>query len=396
MFSPDKSDQLSPRDKQWANLRSLKFSSSMFHSQILSLTGRKGRQKFGFRQRVVLRRLRQQIKSSSDFLVTGILTFRRVLQGLVPSTLEEVLAFVSLSHVISEELWFKGRMTEPLNFHAGFPGWMRAIRSKAEQAAFQELAACLWPGSALAFESGGKRAESVLSTVVHSGIIQSDIPILSEKATECPATDTFEMSDVLREVNFSEIFEFPQSLTALEIPCLGAVESGLPAWNDVPPDMLHHSSTLSSYMDTTMDTLPAFEDTVQQLLGQSHASDNFHFSDFVDIRHWENLPDQPLDVIPSAPIPAIDSEDKIVEVEAEVEAEMAPSEVDTIQSMVISENTGDSLPPIELVDDTSIGMVEVIGGNASKIGVLVLLCATAIFQTVLTYMNCKYCNSSPD
>jgi hypothetical protein len=380
MSSLDKSDQVLPQDKQWANLRTLRFSSSMFHSQILSLTGREGRQKFGFRQRVVIRRLRKQIKSSSDFLITGILTFRRVLQGSVPSTLEEVLAFVSLSHVMSEELWFKGKMADPLNFNAGFPSWMRAIQSKAEQAAFQELAACLWPGSALAFETGGKPAESALPAVVRSETAQSDIPIPSNEATKVPATDIFNMSDVLDEENFPEIFEFPHLSTALEIPYLGAVASGLPAWNDVPPDMLHHSSPLSSYMDTTMDILPYFENTVQQLLGQSHASDDFKFSDFLDIRHWENSPGQPLDPIPSA------SEARIVEIEAEV----ASSDPDTIQSTATSETLCNSSQPKKLVEDESMGMVELVGDQASESGVLAILCATAIFQIVLGYMNCKF------
>jgi hypothetical protein len=308
--------------------------------------------------------------------------------------LEEVLAFVSLSYVMSEELWFKGRMTEPLDFNAGFPGWMRAIRSKAEQAAFQELAACLWPGSALAFESEGKPAESDLSKVVQSEIIQSDIPILSNKATEFSATDIPDVSDVLDTEDFPEFFEFPQSPISLKTPYLDAVAFGLPAWNDELPDILPHSSPLSSHMDTTMDSLPRFEDTLQQLLGQSHASDDFHFSDFLDTRYWENPPDPPLDPTPLAPIPATDSEAKIIGVEAE--AEVAPTDANTIQSTVTSESPSNSLQPNELVEDESLGMVEVVGDKASESGVLAILCATAIFQIVLSYMNCKCCNNIPD
>ncbi|KAI9687403.1 MAG: hypothetical protein M1820_010472 [Bogoriella megaspora] len=383
----DKSDKVSPQGKQWANLRNLRFSSSTFHSQILSFTDREGRRKFGFRQRAVIRRLRQQIKSSSEFLVTGILTFRGILHGLVPSTLEEVLAFVSLSHVMFEELCFKGSTTKPLDFNTGFPHWMRAIRGEAERAAFQELATCLWPGSGLAFASEGAPYESIFSTAVQSEIIQAGLQNLTNNATELPETDLFGMSGVLDTEEFPEVFEFSQSVTPEDLQ-LGTVASNMPLYNDLPSNMLH-SSPLSSYMDTmigtAMETLPYFRGPVQELLGQSHASDHFQLSDVPDIRPWEDWPGPLIDLTPPTPIPAKNSEANIIEMGAE--AEVGLSGTSTAQPACISESPSSSLQPKDLVGDDLIGMVEVTGDKASGNTAIAILCATVIFQIVLSYMN---------
>jgi len=74
----------------------------------------------------------------------GILTFRAVLHGQIPTTLADIFAFASLSYVISKTLHTNGHLDES-DILSGILDWRAAITDERERLALDEIAKQLWP-----------------------------------------------------------------------------------------------------------------------------------------------------------------------------------------------------------------------------------------------------------
>jgi hypothetical protein len=133
--SNDNSRQI-PRESQWATLRGLREASmyhyNQFHKVTLDSTS------------ADVRKLRKSYVAAKNMLEMGILTFRDVLRGQIPTTLVDIFAFASLSYVISKTLHSHGHIDES-DILSGILDWRAAIVDEKERSAFDEIAKRLWP-----------------------------------------------------------------------------------------------------------------------------------------------------------------------------------------------------------------------------------------------------------
>ncbi|KAF4632634.1 hypothetical protein G7Y89_g5488 [Cudoniella acicularis] len=125
-----------PRDSQWATLRSLREASRYYYDQFVKLTAVSTSRD--------IRRLGKSFGTAKNMLEIGILTFRDVLHGKTPESLEQVFAFASLSYMISKSLHAKGHLEES-DILSGLLDWRSVIANEKEQLAFDEIAKLLWP-----------------------------------------------------------------------------------------------------------------------------------------------------------------------------------------------------------------------------------------------------------
>lgn len=135
--SNDNSRQI-PRESQWATLRSLRMASMYHYKQFTRVTANS--------TSTNIRKLRKSYVTAKNMLDMGILTFRNVLHGQIPTTLVEIFAFASLSYVISKTLHSNGHIDES-DILSGILDWRAAIVDESEKSAFDEIAKQLWPES---------------------------------------------------------------------------------------------------------------------------------------------------------------------------------------------------------------------------------------------------------
>ncbi|KAK3296691.1 uncharacterized protein B0H64DRAFT_390091 [Chaetomium fimeti] len=103
-------------------------------------------------------RLRSKFPSSRALADCGTLVYRDVLDGLCPSTLEEIFAFASLSHAMSRILVRQKRM-EDAQVLLGVQRWRDCIGNVDEKSVFDTLASEMWPSSCM-FSTQPERAAS--------------------------------------------------------------------------------------------------------------------------------------------------------------------------------------------------------------------------------------------
>lgn len=125
-----------PRESQWATLRSLREASTYHYHQFTKVTADSTSPD--------IRKLRKSYVTAKNMLEMGILTFRAVLHGQIPTTLAEIFAFASLSYVISKTLHAKGHLDES-DILSGLWDWRAAITDERERLALDEIAKQLWP-----------------------------------------------------------------------------------------------------------------------------------------------------------------------------------------------------------------------------------------------------------
>lgn len=135
--SNDNSHQV-PRESQWATLRSLRMASTYHYKQFIKVTADSTSPD--------VRKLRKSYVTAKNMLDMGILTFRNVLYGQIPTTLVDIFAFASLSYVISKTLHSNGHIDES-DILAGILDWRAAIVDESERSTFDEIARQLWPES---------------------------------------------------------------------------------------------------------------------------------------------------------------------------------------------------------------------------------------------------------
>ncbi|CZR61567.1 uncharacterized protein PAC_11464 [Phialocephala subalpina] len=133
--SNDSSRQI-PRESQWTTLRSLRRASMYHYKQFTKVTTDS--------TSADIRRLRKSYITAKNMLDMGILTFRNVLHGQIPTTLVDIFAFASLSYVISKTLHSNGHIDQS-DILAGIVDWRAAIADESERSAFDEIANRLWP-----------------------------------------------------------------------------------------------------------------------------------------------------------------------------------------------------------------------------------------------------------
>ncbi|KAH6840603.1 hypothetical protein B0I37DRAFT_384656 [Chaetomium sp. MPI-CAGE-AT-0009] len=93
-----------------------------------------------------IRRLRSRFPSFRALADCGTLVYRDVLDGLCPGTLEEIFAFASLSHAMSQILVRQKRMEEA-QVLSGVQRWRDCIDNGDERSVFDTLASSMWPSS---------------------------------------------------------------------------------------------------------------------------------------------------------------------------------------------------------------------------------------------------------
>lgn len=133
--SNDSSRQI-PRESQWTTLRSLRMASMYHYKQFTKVTADS--------TSADIRKLRKSYVTAKNMLDMGILTFRNVLHGQIPTTLVDIFAFASLSYVISKTLHTNGHIAES-DILAGILDWRDAIVDESERSAFDDIANRLWP-----------------------------------------------------------------------------------------------------------------------------------------------------------------------------------------------------------------------------------------------------------
>ena len=136
IFSQRKSrlDMLS-KTSQWRMLKGLrrKFKSGQFHFRGQASNGSTALKEFATR-----------CPRPDDLLDEGILTYRDILEGHPPTTLQGVFAFVSLSFAMNAAMEDQGRDIQFSPSKAEFGLWRNSIKSDEERRIFDEITHTLW------------------------------------------------------------------------------------------------------------------------------------------------------------------------------------------------------------------------------------------------------------
>lgn len=136
LTASDNNSKQQPRASQWATLRSLREAMMYYYQQFTKATAESTLPE--------IRKLRKSYVTAKNMLEVGILTFRNVLHGQIPTTLMDIFAFASLSYVISKILHAKGHLDES-DILSGILDWRNAIADESEMLAFDDIAMRLWP-----------------------------------------------------------------------------------------------------------------------------------------------------------------------------------------------------------------------------------------------------------
>jgi len=249
----DNSRQI-PRKSQWATLRSLRKASMYHYHQFAKVTADSTLPD--------IRKLRKSYVTAKDMLEMGILTFRAVLHGQIPTNLVEIFAFASLSYVISKTLHAKGHLDES-DILSGLLDWRAAITDERERFAFDEIAKRLWPEAKeimhfipmerkeMSPETAGLRRGESETRCAPSSIPQGAM----DSGTSRPTEESFTSREdpPLSPPCVHECASILQE-NAFPIPCLSEVEN--------EPGGL--------------------QDHVRQLLQETKSHDDCMFSDFLD------------------------------------------------------------------------------------------------------------------
>jgi hypothetical protein len=349
-------------EKQWANLRSLRAASFTFHSRIRSTINKAGRKKFKFKQNIPIGKLWQQIKSASDFLITGILTFRKVLQCSAPSSLKEVLAFVSLSHVMADELWLKGVLDHPFNLTDGYRCWKQAIRGQTEQEAFQELAQCLWPDSRDAFSTEPMQVSAVQLETTTPPQASFDSTLISECKHSSRALGS----------NDSNIFSPANSQSSAPLP-------------QDAEDQIYDPRSINDAGGTGTQ-LDAMQKVSHSLLSSTHESEQHHFADFLTLESWDDIMVQSCSTVPPVITP-----------EENCPYNMAPNYdflvFDSLQPKLSAE-IPNGTPNFETPILESTSSSENHSEQSQHQNTLAILLQTSVFRIALAYLSCRSYNLS--
>ncbi|KAF5003056.1 hypothetical protein FDECE_10367 [Fusarium decemcellulare] len=100
----------------------------------------------------------------------GILTYRDVLNGVLPRTMAEIFAFASLSFVISTLLFHRGRIRND-QILAGLHHWRDCIADKDDRRVFDALASAMWSQNA----AGSMVTTHEWNTNSGNGLPQSEV-----------------------------------------------------------------------------------------------------------------------------------------------------------------------------------------------------------------------------
>jgi hypothetical protein len=370
-----------PQEKQWRSLRSLRSASNDLHRHILSITGRESRCLHGFKQSTSIRRLGQQCKSSSNFLNTGILTFRDVLRGQVPSTLKEVLAFVCLSYIMSEVLRSKGEIKPPVDFFRGFPKWRQAIQDQSEREAFDEVVSLIWPEARMMLQVGPGHNEpfQIRESTEYPFLTPEDLQVsLAAQSSQCPGPEIQAVSVGPLADSNGDIFGRPSlGIRALSEEAAGLTTDGQIRGVIGPQHILDKTS---GDFQASEDYLQFFQQPVEDLLWQTESSDDIRWSDFL------NLPDLGSPVA-KAPALFMDSESALDTTAGVINASsnvITPGLVTDAYDVVGTMVAPSSIPVAP--EGLLLSPEQPMPGASS---LLVGLWATTIFQIALLFLNCK-------
>jgi hypothetical protein len=309
-----------------------------------------------------MQKLWQQIKSASDFLITGILTFRKVLQCSAPSSLKEVLAFVSLSHVMADELWLKGVLDHPFNLADGFPCWKQAIQGQTEQEAFQELAHCLWPDSRDAFNTEPTQVSAVQLETTTLPQALFDGTLISESKHSSRALGS----------NDSSIFSPASNQSSAPLP------------QDIGDQI--YDRRLINDAGGTGSQLDNMQKVPHSLLSYTHGSEQHHFVDFLNLESWDDIMVESCATVPS-----------VLTTEANCRYNMAPnhdfSVFDDLQPKLSAEMSNDTLNfETPILESTSSS--ENSSEQSKHQNTLAILLQSSVFRIALAYLSCRSCNLS--
>lgn len=93
------------------------------------------------------RKVRRLYKNATHMLETGLSTFLEVLDGTVPTTLQKVLAFVAVSHIMWNAVRNENAGRGVVNHHGSLDGlstWRLAIVDSEDQLVLDHIAHELW------------------------------------------------------------------------------------------------------------------------------------------------------------------------------------------------------------------------------------------------------------
>jgi hypothetical protein len=123
-----------PSTAQWDTLKALRTALRAQYARFRKLTaGVHG-----------MRKLRKSYKNATDLLEVGLLTFKHVLQGGLPSSLKEVFAFATVSKVMSDLL--RDRASTRLDCPLGsLPSWRDVLQDEQDRTRLDEVISILWP-----------------------------------------------------------------------------------------------------------------------------------------------------------------------------------------------------------------------------------------------------------
>lgn len=251
--SNDNSRQISHKS-QWATLRSLRKASMYHYNQFTKVTADPAS--------ADIRKLRKSYVTAKNMLDMGILTFRDVLHGHIPTTLVDIFAFASLSYVISKTLHSNGHIDES-DILSGILDWRAAIVDEGERSAFDEIAKRLWPEAKeimhffpmerkeLSPETAGLRRDESETRYAPSSIPQEALDTEPSKPGE---EYTNSREDLLLSPWAHEYASILQANT-FPMPCLSEVQN--------PPDGL--------------------QDHARQLLQETKSHEDFMFSTWLNL-----------------------------------------------------------------------------------------------------------------
>jgi hypothetical protein len=273
MKSNDNSRQM-PRESQWATLRSLRMASMYHYNQFTKVTMDSTSPD--------IRKLRKSYVTAKNMLDMGILTFRNVLHGQIPTTLVDIFAFASLSYVISKTLHSNGHMDQS-EILSGILDWRAAIVDESEKSAFDEIAKQLWPEAneimhffpitkkALSPETAGLRLDEGETRSVPPSIPQEALDTGSSR----PCSEHISSGEGPLLFHWAHEYASNFEADAFPIPSLGEMQLPPCGIQDYACQLVHETKSYEDFMFSTWlnldSTLP--EDFINPTVYQSTEPD---------------------------------------------------------------------------------------------------------------------------
>lgn len=242
LTAPDDSNQR-PRASQWATLRSLRQASRYHYYQFKQVTAESTVPR--------MKKLWKSYDNAKDMLEVGILTFRHVLHGQIPTTVVDIFALASLSYVISKILHAKGCLDES-DILSGILDWRAAIADEDERLTFDDIAKQLWPEASEILHFIPEQREGMGHKVAFS--------VHNDSTYSTPAGEPTLQMDIL--------------------PSPQEHHENMPQANDVALPL----------MDDSVYPHNPLQNQIFQLLQETKSHEDFAFSDFLDQDFWDNIP----------------------------------------------------------------------------------------------------------